>query len=571
MYVLVLLCVVSVAVGLVPAPCAPDCNRYCEEDSVCDGLDLSHWDTSTVTDMTYMFYDNKNFNQNISEWDTSKVTDMEGVFYNANTFNQDLSNWDTGRVTSMVAMFQGTIFNQPIGNWNTSKVTNMAHMFHYSAKFFRDLDKWDTSKVQDMTLMFAGAVEFNGEIISWDVSSVTNMNGMFYGAKKFSKDISRWNVSKVTNMDNMFGDTEYRLSLYSWCPNITTRPEGFTADIYSPSAEPRWGACNTTSQNLYWIIGVAVPVVLTSTIVLFCVVRKRNKQVSTTSSTIYGNIEIEKHAYDLQNIETMTLDSKDVIDFKEITLIKRLGSGAFGIVHLASYDEEKVAVKECMPNANMQILEEFKKEASLMLNIKKHPAIVSILGVCFNKETMHMVMEYCDGGSLDTLRVDLEQKIKILGSVANGLHHLHRNGVVHRDISARNILLSKRADNTYQPKISDFGMSRLLDAKEQNTTQSNLGPIKWMAPENIKDKVYSTASDVWSFGILVYEVLAAKIPHEEEDMITIAVKIRDFGITPELPIETPDWLMSLCKRCWQYRAEDRITMRQVCEEFKGHT
>ena len=109
----------------------------------------------------------------ISLWNTSNVTDMSKMFYNATDFNEDISLWDTSNVTNMCGMFWCAIkFNQDIGGWDTSNVTNMS-MFNYATNFNQDIGRWNTSNVTNMTYMFLCAKEFNQDyIINWDISKV---------------------------------------------------------------------------------------------------------------------------------------------------------------------------------------------------------------------------------------------------------------------------------------------------------------------------------------------------------------------------------------------------------------
>ncbi len=117
-----------------------------------------------------------------------------------------------------------------------------------------------------------------------------------------------------------------------------------------------------------------------------------------------------------------------------------------------------------------------------------------MLGVSSDGPYPVMILEYCEGGSLDTKLFDTKQawtvaeQLRTVNGIAKGLFHLHKNQIIHRDISARNILL-----NYNQPKISDFGLSRLVsDTKKGSTTKSNVGPIRWMSPESLKTMSYST-------------------------------------------------------------------------------
>ncbi|MFX1398502.1 MAG: BspA family leucine-rich repeat surface protein [Promethearchaeota archaeon] len=166
---------------------------------------MNEWDTSSVTDMRYMFYQCSAFNQDISDWDTSRVTDMSYMFYYCSTFNQDISDWDTSKVTDMRYMFYHcSAFNQDISSWNVSSVTNMNSMLRVAESFNKSIGSWDVSSVTDMTSMFASTHIFNQDIGSWDVSSVTDMSSMFSYAYAFNQDIGDWNVSSVTDMYKMF-------------------------------------------------------------------------------------------------------------------------------------------------------------------------------------------------------------------------------------------------------------------------------------------------------------------------------------------------------------------------------
>ncbi len=179
---------------------------------------LSGWDTSSVTDMSYMFYGATSFNQPIGTWNTSSVTDMSYMFYGATSFNQPIGSWDTSSVADMVAMFyHATSFNQPIGSWDTSSVTSMGSMFAFAASFNQPLNTWNTSKVLDISGMFNGAVSFNQPLDAWDVSEVTVMSYVFLSATSFNQSVNSWNTSKVILMNSMFYQaTSFNQPIGSW-------------------------------------------------------------------------------------------------------------------------------------------------------------------------------------------------------------------------------------------------------------------------------------------------------------------------------------------------------------------
>jgi len=192
--------------------------------------DISHWDTSEVTDMSYMFNNAKNFDKPLtgpdSKFNTSKVTNMRAMFQLAIKFNKHLtgrySKFNTSQVTDMSYMFQEAhSFNKPLtgpdSKFNTSQVTDMSCMFYDAKKFDKPLidnnGNFNTSNVTNMRLMFAGATNFNQSLIgpnsTFNTSKVTDMAGMFQLCINFDKPLlgpeSKFNTSQVTDMSYMFG------------------------------------------------------------------------------------------------------------------------------------------------------------------------------------------------------------------------------------------------------------------------------------------------------------------------------------------------------------------------------
>lgn len=144
----------------------------------------------------------------IEWWDTSKVTNMHGLFFNQRTFNLDISRWDVSNVENMSWMFSSAIrFNQPIGNWDVSKVENMSYMFE-------------------------DASSFNQPIGSWNVMQVSNMTGMFSFASEFNQSLTEWKAPKVTSTHEMF-ECAYAFDLDSYKPDFYTEEERFKVNIVS--------------------------------------------------------------------------------------------------------------------------------------------------------------------------------------------------------------------------------------------------------------------------------------------------------------------------------------------------
>jgi len=171
---------------------------------------------------------------------TSGITDMSSLFENEQNFNQDISSWDVSGVTNMFRMFEDAkLFNQPLNDWDVSGVANMNQMFNDAPSFNQPLNDWDVSGVSDMGLMFFFTSSFNQPLNAWDVSGVTNMDFMFEGANSFNQDISRWCVE-----------------------NITSEPGTFSLNSPLQSDfKPVWGTCPLSSElifeNIFTSTGVA--------------------------------------------------------------------------------------------------------------------------------------------------------------------------------------------------------------------------------------------------------------------------------------------------------------------------
>ncbi|PZU17018.1 MAG: hypothetical protein DI589_26630, partial [Shinella sp.] len=211
---------------------------------------IGNWNTSKITNMAYIFYEAKIFNQNISGWNTSAVTNMSYMFTNASVFNQPIGNWDTSKVTDMTGMFSSAkAFNQNIGDWNTQNVTNMSFMFYGTDTFNQNINNWNTSKVKDMTSMFANA-SFNMDIGSWNTSAVTNMNNMFSNAWYFNQGISNWNTANVTNMSGMFQNSIFNQPIGNWnTSNVTNMSSMFTNNSAFNQNIGNWNTSNVTNMT----------------------------------------------------------------------------------------------------------------------------------------------------------------------------------------------------------------------------------------------------------------------------------------------------------------------------------
>lgn len=268
--------------------------------------------------------------------------------------------------------------------------------------------------------------------------------------------------------------------------------------------------------------------------------------------------------------KTPTVEFEIRLRRENITLKDLLGGGQFGNVYRAIYyneekdEREAVAVKVCKLEAEPADTQLILQESCLMRNFR-HAHIISLIGVC-TEQPIWLVMELAEHGEL---REYLQQEkewlsLKVLllycTQLSSALKYLHANRFVHRDIAARNVLVS----SPQCVKLADFGLSRALDYDAIYTASRGKLPIKWLAPESVNYRQFSMASDVWMFGVCMWEILSIGVKPwigiPNADVITHIEQ----GIRPECPEKCPDQLFQYIKsQIWAFEPHKRPTMEQV--------
>lgn len=242
---------------------------------------LENWDVSNVTDMSALFQNAVNFNQNLSSWKTSQIStlentfsgcvnynqpmgtwktstcrNMKGTFRGCAVFNQDLSTWDVLRVSTFAEMFMNaSVFNGNLSKWKTTSGNDFTSMFENATAFNIDISGWTVSGAQYLKRMFANAVNFNANLANWDVSETLDFSGMFSGAVKFARDLSSWAVGRARTMLEMFYrttafGTDGSFNLNNWdTSNVTDLTRMFSLSGFNcPIAGWKFGPNALTSS-----------------------------------------------------------------------------------------------------------------------------------------------------------------------------------------------------------------------------------------------------------------------------------------------------------------------------------
>jgi len=245
-----------------------------------------------------------------------------------------------------------------------------------------------------------------------------------------------------------------------------------------------------------------------------------------------------------------------------------VGAFAFGAVSQGKYRQSIVAIK-VMKSAVQNQLTALIERVKVMVHIPLHANVVQIYGVCIHESKPHLVFEYLNGDSLENLlqqrSLQNNELYDIIWGIALGMKHLHSHKVVHCDLAARNILLTE----TKKPKISDFGLSRLLNTEEIDGKTQEVGPIAWMPPETLSSKS-SAQSDAWSYGILIWECIERKDPRKQMDLVDFAISIRDKGHSPVKPEDCDQMLTNLMDMCWKQAPTERPSFTYICEYLEEY-
>ena len=249
--------------------------------------------------------------------------------------------------------------------------------------------------------------------------------------------------------------------------------------------------------------------------------------------------------------------------------------GHFGEVYRGQWLGVTIAVKELVRvRFSEEAITEFREEAHKMARLRS-PYVVTIYGITLNAQgrPKGIVMEYMPQGSLDTILYDRTIKLswllrhKMMLAVAQGLSFLHQQDIIHNDLKSPNVLVRHR-DDEWELKLTDFGLSKIKQeiARFTNTIK---GTPAWMAPELFDKKSCSKASDVYAYGIVLWEIVSRKPPFDGLSLIQIVTKVFVKKERPPIAPEAPSLLVSLMQLCWKQNKKDRLPTEAVITKLEA--
>ncbi|KAG8456325.1 hypothetical protein GDO86_002204 [Hymenochirus boettgeri] len=262
-------------------------------------------------------------------------------------------------------------------------------------------------------------------------------------------------------------------------------------------------------------------------------------------------------------------DKKWILNHEDVTLGELLGKGNFGEVFKGTLkDKTPVAVKTCKEDLPQELKLKFLSEARILKQYD-HGNIVKLIGVCTQRQPIYIVMELVPGGDfLSFLRkrkddMKTKQLVKFSLDAASGMAYLDSKNCIHRDLAARNCLVGE--NNVL--KISDFGMSRQEDDGIYSSSGLKQIPIKWTAPEALNYGRYSSESDVWSFGILLWETFSLGVCPYPGMTNQQAREQVEKGYRMSAPQKCPEEVFRIMQKCWEYKPENRPKFSEMQKEL----
>ncbi|XP_076369688.1 mitogen-activated protein kinase kinase kinase 9-like isoform X2 [Tachypleus tridentatus] len=267
------------------------------------------------------------------------------------------------------------------------------------------------------------------------------------------------------------------------------------------------------------------------------------------------------------------------IDFSSLSLEEEIGSGGFGKVYRGIWRKQEVAVKVAHMNSDEDFSvtrENIRKEAKIywLLN---HSNIVTLKGVCLTSPNPCLVMEYARGGSLNRVLVAQKLPPRVIVNwalqIAKGMNYLHYEApisLIHRDLKSNNVLLNEpvKWGNLEDKilKITDFGLAREFN---KTVAMSSAGTFAWMAPEAINSNKFSKASDVWSFGVLVWELLTGEVPYRGLETWSVIYGIGANKLKLPIPKTCPVPFKKLINDCHILDPHQRLTFPKIINQLKN--
>jgi len=255
------------------------------------------------------------------------------------------------------------------------------------------------------------------------------------------------------------------------------------------------------------------------------------------------------------------------IDLSQLQIVAKIAGGAYSNLYKGQYYGQDVAVKIIKDEKERFCrYDEFMRELNIMRKVR-HKNVVQFIGACTAKPNLCILFEYMSLGSVhDYLRktgaLCLSEVLRISIDVCRGMDYLHKIGLIHRDLKTGNLL----CDENKVVKVADFGVARVVAENGDMTAET--GTYRWMAPEVIEHKPYNQKADVFSFGVILWELLTGMVPYSDLTPLQAAVGVVQTGLRPQIPQHCPVQLVNIMGACWRQTANDRPSFSELLAQLQ---
>lgn len=270
--------------------------------------------------------------------------------------------------------------------------------------------------------------------------------------------------------------------------------------------------------------------------------------------------------------KTPSMNPKFEVAPYEVQFGPQIGSGGFGVVFKAKFRGETVAVKKIHAHAlsNINSITEFQSEVAVLCTLQ-HPHILRFVGACTKPPNLMIITEFMARGTLFELlhqsqtRVTWPMRKKFALDTCKGMRYLHDSKLLHRDLKSSNLML----DKDFNCKVGDFGLTRISRGTAAVQMTGQCGTFQYMAVEVLANKPYSEKADVFSFGILLWEMVARKLPYFGMQPMQVGIAVLQQGMRPPIPPKCPLPLANLMRACWDSDPNRRPSFAQLVEALEA--
>ncbi|XP_076959447.1 serine/threonine/tyrosine-protein kinase HT1-like [Bidens hawaiensis] len=293
----------------------------------------------------------------------------------------------------------------------------------------------------------------------------------------------------------------------------------------------------------------------------------------------FDSLESWSMILDSENVETWEVAKEDqeewTADLSQLFIGNKFASGAHSRIYRGIYKQRAVAVKMVRipthkEETRAMLEQQFKSEVALLSRLY-HPNIVQFIAACKKPPVYCIITEYMSQGTLrmylnkkEPYSLSTETVLRLALDISRGMEYLHSQGVVHRDLKSNNLLLN----DEMRVKVADFGTS-CLETQTQES-KGNMGTYRWMAPEMVKEKPYTRKVDVYSFGIVLWELTTSLLPFQGMTPVQAAFAVAEKNERPPVPASCQPALAHLIKQCWAAEPSKRPDFTEIVQALEKY-